>query len=225
VSFDTLAWVSLRPVSFDTVTLGSLSLCVLRHGGIGPLCLRILGHRRTGNLSPACPSTRRHLGACTIRVVRHGGKAHPTCRKTHWRGFASPATAPLLPSRRPGFPLRRSVDWWVRLPSESLAVVIVGYCHRGGCSLSIGLVLPSGLVPTGVQWSAAAAEMRGKRSRATVLARLLDAPRGPPTTWIPPSCLLLTSPSISKKPGPHPAGAGRGSRLCEMRSKEVRINH
>ena len=102
-------------------------------------------------------------------------------------------------------------------PSESLAVVVVGYRHRGGCSLGIGLVLLSRLVPTGVQWSAVAVEKRGKRSRATVLARLLDSPCGSPTTWVSPSCLLLTSPSISRKSGPHPAGEGRGSRLCEMR--------
>jgi hypothetical protein len=191
------------------------SLRLLRNGGIGPLCLRILGHGGTGNLSPACRSTGRHLGACTI--VSFDMEARRTLRvERHIEGGSPrlllPSYCPLLPSRRPGFPPRRSVDWWVRLSSASLAVVVVATVIMVGAPSALRWCCHQG-------WFLRVFSVRRRRQKREVreveplLARLLDAPRGPPTTWVPPSCLLPTSPSISKKSGPHPAKRG-GAANC-----------
>jgi len=75
--------------------------------------------RRGVSLRPRPPNDTKALGSVRLHVVRHEGIDAPslTCRSTRW-----PC---VLPSRRPGSPPRRSVDWSVRLSSESLGVVVV----------------------------------------------------------------------------------------------------
>jgi len=143
LSFDTVALGPSTCVSLDTAALGTLHLHVVRHGGNGSLCLR---------------------------VVRHGSiwvPVHP-CRLTWKQGAHHVSKDSLAWVRLASYcPLVALASHLGVVSSSLLAVVVVGYRHCGGCSISTGLVLPSGLVPTGVQWSAAAAGKRGRRSRAT----------------------------------------------------------